>query len=144
MTKPEPFIEWDEKFRTDIYVVDEEHRFLIDNINLLHQITEQQGIEPEYLHDELKAVLRNLAHYTQTHFIVEEEMMRVWNYEDFHSHKLEHDKFVQQIHSLQDSFDEADMDLSPSLLKFLKDWLTNHILGTDLVMAKYLTGRGQN
>lgn len=144
MSNLQPFVEWDEQFRTGIHVIDEEHRFLIENINLLHQINEEKGLEPANLHDELEAVLRNLTHYTQTHFIVEEEMMRVWAYEGYHDHKLEHDKFVHKLQLLQASFEEAEMNLSPSLIIFLKDWLTNHILGTDLVMAAYLKDKGQN
>ncbi len=144
MKQANQLIEWDSKLETGIFVIDQEHRFLIENINLLHQISTHPQEDAAALENELTAVFDNLVHYSRTHFVVEEELMRVWSYEGLHSHKLEHDRFLQRILSLQQDMQEQEVQLGQALLNFLKEWLTQHILVVDQAMAHYLKAKGQN
>ncbi|MDT8445655.1 MAG: bacteriohemerythrin [bacterium] len=138
------FIAWDDKLATDIFVIDEEHKFLIENLNVLFDVCNDEAQPLDEKDSLIRAVLSNLAHYTHTHFVVEEEMMRVFHYPDMDAHKAEHTSFVEKVAYLNSSVKEGGMDLSNSLLNFLKEWLTKHILGTDARMASYLREKGQN
>lgn len=137
------FFSWDDSLGTDIFVIDEEHKFLVENLNVLHDVVNDQDQEQEDRDSLIKAVLENLLHYTGTHFVVEEEMMRVYQYPDIDAHKEEHSKFAEKVSYLNQAVQESGMDISASLLNFLKDWLTNHIKGTDARMGRFLKERGQ-
>ncbi len=143
MQETAPLIAWDTKLETGIHVVDEEHKFLVQNLNLLNQVVHQKGIAQELLDDDVRAVLNNLAHYTQTHFVVEEELMRVWQYPGFSQHQAEHNDFIRRVMSLTSAFADGGMDISGTMLNYLREWLTTHILGTDHAMGNFLKGKGQ-
>lgn len=143
MQETAPLINWDAKLETGIHVVDEEHKFLVQNLNLLNQIVHQKGIEQDLIDDDVRAVLNNLAHYTQTHFVVEEELMRTWQYPGYSAHKSEHNEFIRRVMVLTSTFAEGGMDISGTMLSFLREWLTSHILGTDHAMASFLKAQGQ-
>ena len=143
MAKDE-FIKWDTDLYTDIRIIDEEHKFLIENINLLHSVVNQEGATLDDSDEAIGRILENLVHYTHTHFVVEEEFMRVYKYPYFKHHKDEHDGFIEKITSLNNDFQEHSLNLSNSLVVFLKDWLTNHILNTDRQLASFLIEKGQN
>ncbi len=138
------FIQWSTELDTDITIIDEEHKFLVDNINILHKLMNQKGVPQAATDSAMKDILNNLAHYTHTHFVVEEEFMRVYSYPDRDAHKAEHDDFISKVSGLNADFQENSLDLSNSLLLFLKDWLTNHILKTDHKMTAFLKDKGQN
>ena len=138
------FITWNSDLYLEITIIDEEHKFLIENINLLYKLLNQKGIPQVSVDEAVGEILSNLVHYTHTHFVVEEEFMRVYGYPNLDHHKGEHDGFIEKITNLNNDFQEHSLNLSNSLLVFLKDWLTNHILNTDRELASFLIEKGQN
>lgn len=138
------FIEWNDRLATHIKVVDEEHKFLIENLNVLYEVSTDRTSATEERDKLAKAVLENLGYYIHTHFVVEEELMRVFQYPGIDAHKAEHKGFTDKITYLSGVIAEGGMDISIALLTFLKDWLSTHIMETDAKMGKFLTERGQN
>ncbi|MBI5891041.1 MAG: bacteriohemerythrin [Nitrosomonadales bacterium] len=133
--KIEAFI-WDNKFNTGVDVVDEQHRKLVDLINRLGSISAHLAST-----EELGAILTELANYTVYHFNTEEELMRKYVVDAGHQdiHVKAHQHFTNQVtvaaKILMGSTDVTNQLVAP-LLKYLTNWLVQHILGSDTRMGK--------
>ena len=82
-------------------------------------------------------IVEELERYTLSHFVAEETFMRVTNYPDFVEHKQSHDAFAARVAKEKTAIKTGGMGLSFSLLRFLFDWLSNHILHADKSYARY-------
>lgn len=131
------FLEWEEKYSTDIPSMDSQHQKLVQLINALHTaMTEGRG------NDVMVPVLDRLVTYTTVHFNAEESLMKLHRFPDFDAHKLEHEKLKKQVAEFQAKVSSGQASVSVQVLQFLKDWLLNHILKSDHQYGAYLSARG--
>ena len=127
---------WDEKFNTDVGVVDTQHHKLVDLINRLGAISAHQTSA-----DELGAILTELAKYTVYHFETEEKLMKQYDINAAHQeiHIKAHQHFTSQVmvaaKILLGSTNVSSQLVTP-LLKYLTNWLVQHILGLDKRMTQ--------
>lgn len=127
------YIEFDDSLRVGNRVIDQEHEMLISYINLL-----QKAVENEASDGIVEKVVEGLVDYTKTHFFVEEELMKAYEYPEAESHMQAHEKFRQQANDLVASLEKGEaVDLN-SVLAFLKEWLTGHIMKIDARLADFL------
>ena len=127
---------WDNKYNTGLDVVDEQHKKLVDLINQLGAISARQAST-----DELGAILTELANYTIYHFATEQKIMSEFGIDLAHqnAHVRAHDHFTAQVKvAAKLLLERADIShrLVSPLLKYLTDWLVQHILGLDKRMAQ--------
>lgn len=108
---PEPFV-WDESFKVFYENLDEEHKQLFKAV---FDVAKDPGSG---------SALASLVSVTDNHFKDEERMMKAKNYPDFPDHKKMHDDFLGKIRGLSAPVDGGTID-------YAKDWLVNHIKGTD-------------
>jgi len=131
------YIQWDQKLSVGIAQIDMQHKKLVGMINDMYQAMSQgKGNEA------LASVLKDLIAYTRTHFAAEEKLMQTHGYPDFAAHKTQHDQLTKQVMDLQADFNAQKVAISTKTAAFLKDWLVNHIMGTDKKYAPYLQGKG--
>lgn len=139
----ENLITWNNSLELGLTIVDEEHKILIQLINELHVINNLNKVSMSQPRDALlKCALRKLADYTQTHFVVEEEFMRVYKYPETDEHRRAHQAFIDRIASLTESIEDGGIDLPNSLMSFLKNWLSAHILQIDKKLVNFLVAKG--
>nr|ASW22249.1 hemerythrin [Aulodrilus japonicus] len=108
---PEPF-KWDATFQVFYETLDEEHRGLFD------------GIFKVATHRGDAGALSSLLTAVKNHFATEEGMMTSANFGEFPGHKKAHDDFVAKLSSLS-------VPVSDETVHFAKNWLVQHIKGTD-------------
>lgn len=130
------YIKFDDSLRVGNKIIDQEHAILIEYINLLQKAVENQSGD-RVLHQ----VLQGLIEYTKTHFFVEEELMKAFKYPDYDGHKSAHEIFKKKIENLNKNVEQADMNISDSVLLFLKQWLTDHILKVDKKLSDFLADK---
>jgi hemerythrin-like metal-binding protein len=82
-----------------------------------------------------KKLLDRLVQYTLTHFQHEERIMEEAGYPALAAHKIEHERMRQRTHELRANFSQVK---GVELLRFLKEWWTNHIQAEDKAYAPYL------
>ena len=126
-------LEWSDELSVGIDIIDKQHMVLVRAINLL-----AMAIEKDSERELLAAIFETLADYTVTHFSYEEELFDYFNYAESEEHKKSHQALLDKVIALKEKFDDGEDNLGPEVLKFLVDWLTKHILGTDKRYAPFI------
>lgn len=128
------FLEWHEGLSVGDDMLDKEHQQIMSYINDLHNAIEQ-GLNTEIL----GTTLDNVLAYSNYHFRHEESLFSATDYPDAKHHIHEHDSFTKKILNIHSQFRFGNpSQLSIDLLIFLKEWLMNHIQGTDKGYVLYL------
>ena len=132
-------MKWNNELSVNIKEIDDQHKRLIDLINILHDaMLARKGKEA------LGNTLDELAAYTVYHFSTEEKYMKRYNYPDYLVHKNQHDAFINKIESVGKEFQEGKLGISIELMNFLRDWVKNHILVSDKKYSELFTQNGLN
>ncbi len=130
-------IKWTEKLSVNIDSIDEQHKVLINMINEFYEkINEKSNNEL------ISNLITKMKDYTLLHFSMEEKLFKQYNYADFEQHKKQHDGFVKKVSDLEGRFKKGEIILSFEITRFLKDWLMDHIQGTDKKYTKFFIEKG--
>lgn len=124
-----------EKFGTLVEQHDNEHKYLFNLLNALHQQV-VAGVRPA-----IGKALDSLIEYVATHFASEERNMAAAGYPALEDHKHEHDKLVQLCVDLQSRFHAGELEISEQTTEFLRDWLIDHIPRVDTAYGPTLRAR---
>jgi hemerythrin-like metal-binding protein len=117
-------IKWMPELSVGVTELDEQHKKLITLLNKLYS-----SIKAGSSSKILENILEELTNYTKYHFENEEKYFTRFNYKDTKEHIKEHKKFINKIKSLLEKKDSSLVSLE--LLKFLTNWVSNHIVKED-------------
>jgi len=131
------YITWDDSYSVSVKQLDDEHKKLVVMINELHEAM-QVGRGKEML----STILGRMINYVGTHFSNEEKYMEKFSYPDYEVHKQEHNDFVKKTLEFQQNFNDGKMGLSIEVMFFLKEWLLNHIKGSDQQYGPFFNKKG--
>ena len=133
-----PLMTWTEDMSVGVRVLDDDHKRLVAMLNDLYDAI-QNGRGKETM----GRILNDLVQYTKVHFAREEKFFGETGYPGLAAHKKEHDALTGQVIDVQRKFTVgANAALSIDVLRFLRDWLTNHIQGTDRKYQPHLNAKG--
>jgi hemerythrin-like metal-binding protein len=133
-----PFITWTEKMSVGVTVLDDDHKRLIGLLNDLHD-----GIAAGHGTERLGRVLDGLVTYTSTHFAHEEEFFAQTGYPAAAEHIQEHRALTKLVQDVQARYKKGQFEaLSLDTMDFLKNWLHDHVLGSDLNYKAHLNAAG--
>jgi hemerythrin len=136
MSNDEVFFKWSPQFSVNIKIIDVQHRELVNILNrLCSEVTKREGNKA------IAEILDALMSYTQTHFVLEESLMRQAKFEDYEEHKLEHKKLIEQFDQLCKRHLLEETPIYFEILSFLKTWLKGHLLDE---VKKYRTALQQS
>jgi hemerythrin len=127
------FMPWSDDFSVGMDRVDQQHHWLVDMTNLLHEELGRETLDRRFV----QHALEGLVDYTVNHFILEEELFQRCNYPGAQAHKQLHDRFTATIMQVLTDF-EAGGDVGSGVLDLLKNWLTQHILIADKAYMPYV------
>jgi hemerythrin-like metal-binding protein len=126
------FFKWKTEYELGIRIIDEQHIKLVEYISDLYAIT----LETDKT-QKTKEVIDRLFEYTEQHFVFEENILKDAQYPDFNAHQLTHKKFINQLIEYRQKFNEGKI-VPAQLVVFLKDWLIQHIQGTDRLYIPFV------
>ena len=119
-------IRWDKTFSVNVLRFDEDHKNIILIINRLNAAM-QKNDEREKISD----TLNEMTLYATSHFKTEEDYMIRFGYPEYELHKEEHRAFTRTTVDFCKSVMNGNYSIAYDLLEYLKQWLGNHIQGTD-------------
>lgn len=129
---------WKNEYAIGVLIIDEQHKMLIEILNQLLELRDNKNESPKAL----GSILKSLEHYTNVHFTTEEEIMRIYNYENVQSHKKMHADFIKKISSLVKDYEDQEFFPMDVVYTYLENWLMKHILIEDKKMGPYLNAKG--
>lgn len=124
---------WDANFNTGLPKVDEQHRKLVELLNLLASQVAYDA-QPQILNQ----IFDELAEYAVYHFNTEEKIWREFLPNDLAEaeHRSIHQSFVTEVLRLKASLEsKLVLDVAEETLGFLARWLASHILESDRYLA---------
>lgn len=132
-------VEWKEIYIVKVNEVDNQHKKLVSLVNELHDaMIIGKGKEV------LNKVLNELVEYTVYHFATEEKYFDQYEYPGSDQHKKQHKELVEQVAALKAKIDSGEKVLTLDVMNFLRDWLHDHIIGSDKLFGPYLNSKGVN
>ena len=128
-------IQWGSALEVGVKEIDGQHQILVRMLNDLHD-----AMGKGHGKEALEKLFNDLASYTASHFAMEERLMQRRAYPQRDDHLQEHNELIKTIAKLQSDFGAGKVMLTLDVMKFLKEWLGKHILGTDKALATFLNG----
>lgn len=132
-------VEWKSLYETNVSEVDAQHKKLVGIVNELHDaMIIGKGKEV------MANVFDELVSYTVYHFGTEEKYFDQYGYPEAELHKQQHKDLVEQVAELHKKFHSGEKVLTLDVMNFLRDWLHDHIVGSDKLFGPYLNSKGVN
>lgn len=128
--------EMKDEYYTGIQSIDDEHKKLFEIADKVYELYHNDFIPDKY--DYIFEVFTELKDYAVMHFEHEEAYMESINYKKIFTQKIQHKEFTEKVVEM---FDKLDSDhhqdgLIEETIKFLTDWLVDHILYNDKEIGK--------
>lgn len=129
-------LQWSDDFSVKVQAMDVQHQRLIELMNEL-DLAMKQGKGNEAV----GKVMDSLLDYTSRHFYDEEQLMLQYEYPDYAEHFAKHEAITRQVLKMKsESSDNHFMAIK--LMSFLSDWLSKHIMGTDMKYGEHILANG--
>jgi hemerythrin len=119
------YFSWDDKFSVSVKEIDTQHKNLIKMVNDFYNCVKSDDKKA------LSSLLNSLIKYTVHHFATEEKYMKQFNYPGTAAHIKEHQAFAEKATDVKKRFDSGELVLSVEVTNFVKNWIIQHVLGTD-------------
>lgn len=128
---------WNEQISTGIELIDGDHEILVMLLNrCIGAINSgnESGIK--------SSVLGELLDYVSYHFQREEVLMEICKFPDISAHKKEHRLMLAKVMQLIKEHGDGQLTTA-TLLRFMRDWLTDHISSDqhDRAIIPYCQGK---
>lgn len=130
---------WNKNFLTGITIIDYQHFKIVNCVNNLYRMYLNKTRHAEMLKE-----FKELAQIAILHFETEEIYMQDYNYPKFNEHLPKHKKLLKQVGGYLTAIEDKTAEIDEGLIKFLNDWLVNHILKEDMMYVPYLRSKGIN
>ncbi len=121
-----------------VRILDCDHREMTEAIMEL-----QTAVEKEVDRSRTNALLRRLAHFTFTHFALEEGMMDATQYPGVNLHSHRHQHMLSQIREIIASHRRGSMELNRDALGSLLEAHSSHVQYDDLLYGHWLNKVGK-
>lgn len=121
-------IKWIPEFSVGNDLMDEQHKMLFTMINEFFQ---QEGKEAAV------AIFQNLTMYIDLHFEAEENLLKQINFPETIEHTQQHEELSEKFQGIQKKLDNYSLELHHKIALFLYNWLSKHILITDMEYKDY-------
>lgn len=135
----EQFVEWKDEYSVGIDSLDNDHRKLLALINNLQTAIHYQTDETFE-----REALNEVVAYTKYHFEREEKMMQDAGYADLEAHVKGHNEMIAKVDEFQKDYENQGHEALETVALFLRDWLVQHINGTDKEYSEILKEKGMS
>lgn len=133
----EPLV-WSDKFTTGVTEMDEQHMILVDLLNNTTRRIGENGGNGALTH-----IVLDLLSYAIYHFETEEHLMEQYGYAgaipaEASLHLEQHRAFSAKVVATHEALKTGEKIRPDELIGFIQNWLVNHILKTDRMLAAFV------
>jgi hemerythrin-like metal-binding protein len=128
---------WKDEYKTDIPVIDEQHRWFCQLLERLEAAFEE-GRSVTFLGD----ALRELVSYANVHFEYEEKALANFKYSHAKEHAQEHHLFRLRLADILKDLKSGKDIPAREVIAFMRHWLTHHLSSSDALYAKEFRAKG--
>jgi len=132
----EPIV-WNSDFSVGIPAIDEQHKRLVGMINTMIEARDA-SVDSEVVSE----VLDEMTRYAVEHFASEEALMQEHGFPCFEEHKAQHLSFRRDVARFCVDTTAWKATVPQDILRFLKEWLVDHILYCDMRYAEFFGQAG--
>ncbi len=126
------FLSWHDRYLIGHAEVDAQHRKLFELVNHFDDVVQMD------MPDELGRILDDILICSSDHFRFEEALMEELRYPGLFEHRRQHQELVEQLQQMVVRMKAGGHLSTRSFIRFLVDWLANHILREDMMIRPYL------
>lgn len=126
-------LSWSDDYLIGNDTIDGEHRELFRLINDFHS----RWSERQERRD-IAQVLNQLVQYAEQHFQDEEAIMAAAGYPGLGDHQEVHERLFETIFRLHQEYAENNLRLVQDTMKFMRNWLVEHIVNNDYDFRDFL------
>lgn len=130
------FMKWDDSYSVGIQKIDDQHKKLIEIISDYYSLIKDDRKEA------MSKTLDSLIEYTSYHFKTEEDLFDKYDFPGNDEHKKIHADFVNTALDVQKRYKEGKLVMPTEVSNLLKNWLIDHITGTDKKYITFLHDKG--
>ncbi|QJB57102.1 bacteriohemerythrin [Pseudodesulfovibrio sp. zrk46] len=130
-------VSWTNKLAMGIDSIDNQHKTLVKLINELNRAMRNKESASV-----IQRIVAGLKDYVVTHFAYEEKLFALHRYPETEEHKAIHTQFVEKVGDFELALQSGKAVVSIEVMNFLKDWLVEHIMGTDKQYVAFFKKRG--
>jgi len=130
------YMDWKDQYSVENALIDKQHQALFGLVNEVADKV-KAGSMPE-----VKGVINRLAAYTVEHFRDEEAIMKKAGYASLEDHQMIHAELLEKVQELQQKLDKNQAVSMVGIIRFLSDWLKEHILKDDMAYKASIKGIG--
>lgn len=129
--------QWNACLETGLTEIDRQHRHLVELINAFGALLVHDDVTTV----DIEKLLTELVDYAGYHFNEEEKLMnqKAVDPQFVEQHKQEHQGFLQEVTLLHQTGIRGSEQTGIPLFDFLLNWLTYHVLGLDMSMARQIS-----
>ncbi len=133
--------QWKDRYNLDIPSIDTQHKKLFEIGARVYDLTVADDNYDHY--DEILIIINELLEYTEYHFKYEEELMNKYGYNELSGQQHDHAFYIDKIKSIASKdIDEKQNETLLSLVDFLSQWISSHIVFSDRKYAVYFKENG--
>jgi len=126
------FIKWSKEVELNVPIIDKQHKNMVKLTNQLYKELEANKKA------QIKKILKLIVDDTKHHFETEERLIEEYKMENFISHKLEHQRFLNKINGVYQNIKVGKSELTIDDLNSIKVWFFNHIDFKDSKLAEHI------
>ncbi|GAB0056475.1 Bacteriohemerythrin [Candidatus Magnetaquicoccaceae bacterium FCR-1] len=130
---------WNDALCVGVAQFDDDHKKLVRMVNDLARAMRSQD---EGQSEVRSSILKGLVEYTVEHFGREAALFKQHGYPETEAHLRAHDKLVAKVLELVKEYEGGNSTVGTDLLVFAKNWLVEHIMGTDMKYREFFMSRG--
>ena len=130
-------LKWTKKHSVGVKAFDDQHVNLVKILNELHAAMlkgQAQSVAGP--------LIKKLTNYVLEHFSTEEGLMEETKFPGLSEHRAEHQDATCKVGEFMSRYEQGDQAMYPELLRFVRDWLHEHMLIVDKKYTQWLNEHG--
>ena len=129
-------VTWSDDFLVGNSTIDAQHKELVRLTNEFYAGVQMGGVIAKVY---FLQTIKGAVQYVKTHFADEEALMKKAEFPQYEEHKKQHEHFVAQVTQQVQAFEKEDNPDPAGFVKYLMDWVLNHIAESDKKYSPYVS-----